>query len=129
VLTGAGHDRLTLPNGAESRGHVTLDELVELYRSASALVYPSLYEGFGIPCVRGDGLRRPVAAANVASIPEVCDDAPSTSTRSIRGRSPRDPLRPRPAAVRGGIEQAARFTWDECARRHERSTRELAGTG
>ena len=101
VLTGAGHDRLTLPDGAESRGHVTLDELVELYRSAAALVYPSLYEGFGIPCVEAMACGCPVAASDVASIPEVCGDAavyfdpfdPESIAEGIRDR-------PRPSAVR-----------------------------
>ena len=75
VLTGAGHERLALPAGAESRGHVGLDELVGLYRSAAALVYPSLYEGFGIPCVEAMACGCPVAASDVASLPEVCGDA------------------------------------------------------
>src|SRR5207237_1254728 len=44
VLTGTGHDRLRLPPGVESRGRVSADELLELYRTASALVFPSLYE-------------------------------------------------------------------------------------
>ena len=128
VLTGAGHDRLTLPDGAESRGHVTLDELVDLYRSAAALVYPSLYEGFGIPCVEAMACGCPVAASDVASIPEVCGDAavyfdpfdPESIAEGIRAVLDRPPS--------GGIERAARFTWDECARRHDEVYEELAAT-
>ncbi len=128
VLTGAGHDRLTLPDGAESRGHVTLAELVELYRSAAALVYPSLYEGFGIPCVEAMACGCPVAASDVASIPEVCGDAavyfdprdPESIAETIRAVLDRPPS--------GGIERAARFTWDECARRHDEVYEELAAT-
>ena len=109
VLTGAGHDRLTLPDGAESRGHVTLDELVDLYRSAAALVYPSLYEGFGIPCVEAMACGCPVAASDVASIPEVCGDAavyfdpfdPESIAEGIRAVLDRPPS--------GGIERAARL--------------------
>jgi glycosyltransferase involved in cell wall biosynthesis len=128
VLTGAGHDRLTLPDGAESRGHVTLDALVDLYRSAAALVYPSLYEGFGIPCVEAMACGCPVAASNVASIPEVCGDAavyfdpldPESIADGIRTVLDRPPS--------GGIERAARFTWNECARRHDDVYKELAAT-
>ncbi len=128
VLTGAGHDRLTLPKGAESRGHVTLDELVELYRSAAALVYPSLYEGFGIPCVEAMACGCPVAASDVASIPEVCGDAavyfdpldPESIAEGIHAVLDRPPS--------GGIERAARYTWDECARRHDEVYEELAAT-
>jgi glycosyltransferase involved in cell wall biosynthesis len=46
VLT--NYDGLT-PDGVESRGRVSQDELAELYRDAAALVFPSLYEGFGQP--------------------------------------------------------------------------------
>jgi glycosyltransferase involved in cell wall biosynthesis len=125
VLTGAGHDRLTLPDGAESRAHVDLDELVALYRSAAALVYPSLYEGFGIPCVEAMACGCPVAASDVASLPEVCGDAavyfdpldPESIAEGIRIVLDRPPG--------GGIERAALFTWDECARRHDEVYDEL----
>jgi glycosyltransferase involved in cell wall biosynthesis len=128
VLTGAGHDRLTLPAGAESLGHVDLDRLVELYRSAAALVYPSLYEGFGIPCVEAMACGCPVAASNVASIPEVCGDAavyfdpldPESIADGIRTVLDRPPS--------GGIERAAGFTWDACARAHDAIYEELAAT-
>jgi glycosyltransferase involved in cell wall biosynthesis len=126
VLTGAGHGKLSPPDGAESRGHVSLDELVGLYRSAAALVYPSLYEGFGIPCVEAMACGCPVAASNVASLPEVCGDAAvyfdPLSVESI-AQGIRDVLDHPPA---GGIEQAARFTWEDCARRHDAVYRELS---
>jgi glycosyltransferase involved in cell wall biosynthesis len=126
VLTGAAHEGLALPDGAESRGHVSLDELVGLYRTAAALVYPSLYEGFGIPCVEAMACGCPVAASNVASIPEVCGDAavyfdpldPESIADGIRRVLDHPPA--------GGIERAARFTWEECARRHDDVYAELA---
>jgi glycosyltransferase involved in cell wall biosynthesis len=125
VLTGAGHQGLSLPEGAESRGHVSLDELVELYRSAAALVYPSLYEGFGIPCVEAMACGCPVAASNVASLPEVCGDAavyfdplePESIAQGIRDVLDHPPP--------GGAERAARFTWERCAREHDAVYREL----
>jgi glycosyltransferase involved in cell wall biosynthesis len=128
VLTGAGHDRLTLPDGAESRGHVGLDELVALYRSAAALVYPSLYEGFGIPCVEAMACGCPVAASDVASLPEVCGDAavyfdpldPESIAEGIR--------RVLDSPLPGGQEQAARFTWERCAREHDSVYEELVAT-
>jgi glycosyltransferase involved in cell wall biosynthesis len=127
VLTGAAHERLSLPEGAESRGHVSVDELVALYRSAAALVYPSLYEGFGIPCVEAMACGCPVAASDVASIPEVCGDTavyfdpldPESIAEGIRTVLDHPPA--------GAIERAARFTWDECARRHDDVYAELAG--
>ena len=126
VLTGAGHERTALPAGVESRGHVSLDELVELYRRAAALVYPSLYEGFGIPCVEAMACGCPVSASRVASLPEVCGDAAvyfdPLSVESI-AQGIRDVLARPPA---GGIEQAARYTWERCAREHDAVYRDLA---
>ena len=125
VLTGAGQEALTLPDGVESRGHVPLAELVDLYRTAAAVVYPSLYEGFGMPCLEAMACGAPVAASNVASLPEVCGEAAlyldPTSVESIADAIRRvldDP-------PSGGVEQAAKFTWDECARRHDEVYRGL----
>jgi glycosyltransferase involved in cell wall biosynthesis len=126
VLTGAGHERLTLPDGAESRGHVDLAELADLYRSAAALVYPSLFEGFGIPCVEAMACDCPVAVSKVASLPEVCGDAgvyfdpldPESIVDGIRTVLEHPPA--------GGPERAARFTWDECARQHDEVYEELS---
>jgi glycosyltransferase involved in cell wall biosynthesis len=125
VLTGTGHDRRPLPEGVESRGHVPLEELVVLYRSAAAVVYPSLYEGFGIPCLEAMACGCPVACSRVASLPEVCGDAavyfdPESVEDVARGI---DEVLARPPA--GGIERAAGFTWDECARQHDRVYRDL----
>jgi glycosyltransferase involved in cell wall biosynthesis len=125
VLTGAGHDSLTLPEGVESRGHVPLAELIDLYRATAAVVYPSLYEGFGMPCLEAMACGAPVAASNVASLPEVCGNAAvyldPTSVESIADAIRRVIDDPPP----GGIEQAAKFTWDACARAHDEVYRAL----
>ena len=60
MLTGGGHGA-QVPAGVEVRGHVSLDELAALYRSASALVFPSLYEGFGLPPLEAMASGCPVA--------------------------------------------------------------------
>jgi glycosyltransferase involved in cell wall biosynthesis len=128
VLTGADHDRLALPDGTASRGHVSLDDLVELYRSAAALVYPSLYEGFGIPCVEAMACGCPVAVSNVASLPEVCGDA-AVYFDPLDPESIADGMRTvldHPPA--GGPERAAQFTWERCAHEHDAVYEELAAT-
>lgn len=66
---------LGLGDRVEVRGHVSLDELVDLYAGARALVFPSLFEGFGIPVLEAMTVGCPVAAADVASIPEICGEA------------------------------------------------------
>jgi glycosyltransferase involved in cell wall biosynthesis len=56
-------------------GYVSDAELCALYRNAGVFVYPSRYEGFGIPPIEAMALGCPVLASNAASIPEVCGDA------------------------------------------------------
>ena len=128
VLTGEG-DFGPLPDGVEARGRVSADELVELYRGAAALVFPSLYEGFGMPVVEAMACGCPVASSNVTSLPEVAGDA-------ARLFDPRDPeaiaaavddvLRDPAPWVARGLERAKLFTWDACARAHDEVYRELS---
>jgi glycosyltransferase involved in cell wall biosynthesis len=129
VLTGTGHPA-TLPEGVVSRGRVSADELVELYRTASALVFPSLYEGFGLPPLEAMACGCPVAASRAASLPEVCGDA----AELFDPRSPADMARaieavlgdPAPYAERG-LARAQQFSWEATARAHEDVYRRLAG--
>jgi glycosyltransferase involved in cell wall biosynthesis len=127
VLTGAGHERFSvLPPGVETEGLVPLDRVVELYRTAAALVYPTLYEGFGLPALEAMACDCPVAVSRVTSLPEICGEAavyfdPSSAEDIARGIVE---VLERPHA--GGPARAARFTWDRCAREHDAVYRELA---
>jgi glycosyltransferase involved in cell wall biosynthesis len=56
-------------------GYVGVAELAHLYRRAQALVFPSLFEGFGLPLVEAMALGCPVVAADATSVPEVVGDA------------------------------------------------------
>jgi glycosyltransferase involved in cell wall biosynthesis len=129
VLTGAGHEGKAVPVGVEVRGRVDDAELVELLRSASALVFPSLYEGFGQPPIEAMACGCPVAASNTTALPEVCGDAAlyfdPTSAEDIAAAVLGVLDRPE-ALVERGLERARLFTWDECARRHETLYRELS---
>lgn len=123
VLTGEGHDPSTLPDGVEARGNVPLDELVELYRRAAALVFPSLYEGFGLPPVEAMACGCPVAAARTGSLPEVCGEAavlfdpldPDAITHGVL-----EALSRTEELALAGPVHAAGFTWDTTARAHDR---------
>jgi glycosyltransferase involved in cell wall biosynthesis len=127
VLTGGGHGN-EFPAGVEARGNVSLDELVSLYRRAAAVVFPSLYEGFGLPPLEAMACGCPVACSVAASLPEVCGDA-------ARYFPPDDPEK-MAAAVEDvlddqagwsakGIARAAGFTWERSAAAHEDVYREL----
>lgn len=56
-------------------GHISDEELRGLYQNATALVFPSLYEGFGFPALEAMSQGCPVACSNVASLPEIVGDA------------------------------------------------------
>jgi glycosyltransferase involved in cell wall biosynthesis len=105
------------------------DELADLYRRAAALVFPSLYEGFGQPPLEAMASGCPVAVSDAGSLREVCGEA----ARYF------DPLSPEDMAaavlevlaepeewIARGLAHAALFSWDECARKHEAVYRELA---
>lgn len=105
-----------------SVGYVTDAELRALYEHAALFVYPSLYEGFGIPAIEAMACGCPVVASNAASVPEVCGDAavyvsPDDAdglARTIE-RLMTDPAeRERLAQV--GQSWVQRYTWDESAR-------------
>lgn len=128
VLTGAAHDGRPLPVGVEARGRVDDEELARLFRTASALVFPSLYEGFGQPPIEAMASGCPVACSNAGSLPEVVGDAARlfdpTSIEAI-AEAIREVLERPDELVQRGLERAQRFTWDECARLHEAVYREL----
>lgn len=56
-------------------GYVTDEELVALYQNAGCFVFPSLYEGFGIPPLEAMTYGCPVIVSNATSLPEICEDA------------------------------------------------------
>lgn len=108
-------------------------QLAALYRDAGCLVYPSTYEGFGIPPLEAMGLGCPVVALRAASIPEVCGDA-ATYADDPSGEALAQAIEQvvfddaETARMRAaGIARAAQFSWDRCAREHAAVYRDVAG--
>jgi glycosyltransferase involved in cell wall biosynthesis len=127
VLTGGG-DFGTVPAGVDVRGLIPREELVSLLRRASAMVFPSLYEGFGQPPLEAMACGCPVACSDAASLPEVCGNA----ARYFHPDDPRqiaaaveDVLSAPDEWARKGVARAATFTWDTSARAHEATYQEL----
>ncbi|MCJ7554299.1 MAG: glycosyltransferase family 4 protein [Ignavibacteriaceae bacterium] len=82
VVLGVKHDEyfnnkefVNLKEGVILPGYITDTELPAIYANALCLVFPSLYEGFGLPPLEAMSCGCPVIASNVTSIPEVCNDA------------------------------------------------------
>ncbi len=103
-------------------GFVPDQTLAILYRLASVFVFPSLYEGFGLPPLEAMASGTPVVTSNVSSLPEVVGSAAvlvdPTDPRAIAegiahvlyGRELREDLR------RKGLERAGHFSWERAAR-------------
>jgi glycosyltransferase involved in cell wall biosynthesis len=103
-------------------GQLALEELRALYGAADVMVFPSIYEGFGLPVLEAMACGTPVITSNATSIPEVAGDAAVL----IDPRSP-DELAAALVSVledadraaslrRKGFERIKAFTWDRTAR-------------
>lgn len=129
ILTGGGHDWQALPEAVESRGHVDDVVLRELYRRASALIFPSLYEGFGLPVLEAMAAGCPVAASTAGAISEISGGSAvlfdPTDIDAIASAID-EALRLPPERVSAARRHAAGFTWTATARAHDRIY-ELAG--
>ena len=114
-------------------GYVSDADKVALLSGAVGLVYPSRYEGFGLPVLEAMACLTPVLTSNVSSLPEVAGDAallvdPGDTAaigagmeQLLRDEGLRDRLRQR------GEERVARFTWEDTARGTADVLRQAAG--
>jgi glycosyltransferase involved in cell wall biosynthesis len=126
-------------SGVEDRihflGFVTDEDLLLLYNACECFVFPSFYEGFGIPVLEAMACGRAVICSNASSIPEVANGAallfdPENSDEIVRALA--DVLRNsdlRARMERLGVQRAAQFTWQKTAEMTLNVYREVAGDG
>jgi len=105
-------------------GYLGDEELATLYRGASCLVFPSFYEGFGLPPLEAMACGCPVVVSDVASLPEVCGDAAyyvnpydveSMAEGMYKVLTDEDLRR---SLTEKGLERAKLFSWEKCAKEH-----------
>ena len=119
VFKDAGIDRI--PDGVHFAGYAKQEHLPALYSGALALVYPSLYEGFGLPPLEAMACGTPVITSNTTSLPEVTagaallvdplreDDIAGAILKMVRDGELRERLRSE------SLRHASRWTWDLAA--------------
>lgn len=122
-------------NGVDFKNEVDLnsDQIVDAYRQCDLLLFPSTYEGFGMPILEAQATGRPVVTSNVASMPEVAGDAACLvdpfSTDSIRGgvlKVIEDAVF-REGLVQRGLENVKRFHPDVIAEAYLSLYRKIEG--
>jgi alpha-1,3-rhamnosyl/mannosyltransferase len=112
-LAASGHVRMI--------GYVDDDELALLVAAARTLIYPSLYEGFGLPPLEAMASGTPVVTSNVSSLPEVVGDAgiqvgpdDIQALREAMGKLAEDDSAWE-ALRSAGLARASQFSWTRCA--------------
>ncbi|WP_435102481.1 glycosyltransferase family 4 protein [Halarchaeum sp. P4] len=103
-------------------GYVSKGQLKTAYENADTFLFPSYYEGFGIPPLEAMACKTPVVASNTSALPEILGEAALYSSpddhvkisnqisKSVNDQSVRESL------IEKGVKKAAEYSWDECAR-------------
>ncbi len=120
-------------NAVRFLGFVPINTLRIFYKAAAAFVFPSLYEGFGLPPMEAMACGTPVITSNVSSLPEVVGDAAIIVNpenvfdiaRGIRDALLDDELRKK--CIANGLVQVRRFSWRQTAEQVLAVYREVAG--
>jgi len=114
-----GHQAPSRMPGATMLGRVDDAELADLYTAAGCFIFPSRYEGFGLPCLEAMACGCPVAAFRNSSLPEVIDDAgelvedgDAVALGRAAASMSAEPERWRQA----GLKRAKEFSWRKAAR-------------
>lgn len=112
--------------GMQDRIHfvsnISDEELGLLYVGATATIFPSLYEGFGLPVLESMACGTPVISSNTSSLPEVGGDVP-VYIDPLDNRSIKEAIMffdgngfDRKELVKKGIARAEQFSWEECVK-------------
>lgn len=102
-------------------GYVPDNDLPGLYSGAKALLFPSLYEGFGLPVLEAFACKCPVLTSNISSLPEVAGDAavlvdPESIEDITLGIEKVSNKAVTKELVKKGFKRKAQFSWEKCAR-------------
>ncbi len=102
-------------------GRVDDKDLPGLYKGAIALVYPSLFEGFGLPILEAQACGCPVITSNISSMPEVAGKGailvdPYNVNDIVKAMEQINNQDTRNKLIKAGLENVKRFSWEKCAK-------------
>lgn len=139
VVAGAVNNRVfgagdgPVPHTLKHVGYVDDRQLCALYENAGAFVFPSLYEGLGLPPLEAMALGCPVLASTAPAVREICEDAPlyfsphdARHLAELMERVMKNPVE-RAELVRRGRSQVAKHGWERAARRQLAFIAEVVG--
>lgn len=116
-------DKLNLKDDVIFTGYVTDQERPQLLHGASLFVYPSFYEGFGMPVVEAQACGVPVITSNTSSLPEAAGEGAifidpnnvgeisSAMQKVLTSKSLREEL------IKKGLQNAQKYSWEKSARK------------
>jgi glycosyltransferase involved in cell wall biosynthesis len=128
-------DQLRISDKVYFTGYVERDDLPLIYNLAEVFIYPSTYEGFGLPVLEAMACGTPVISSNVSSMPEILGDAgvliapnnPQALGQSLLDLI-NDPMERQRLSLKG-LERASAFTWEHTAEKTIAVYRHVFGLG
>jgi glycosyltransferase involved in cell wall biosynthesis len=131
IVVGSGHRGMQKPEIRIAGNHGAVqfanrvsssDDVIALYRNAVCLLFPTFYEGFGLPALEAMAYGCPVVTSDIPVMREVCGDAalycnpnePADIADKVRTLAQSSEMREQ--CRRRGFGRAAQFSWERCAR-------------
>lgn len=102
-------------------GYVPDEDMPGLYSGAKALIFPSLFEGFGLPILEAQACGCPVITSNLSSMAEIAGSSallvdPYSTDDIVEGIDKISNQETRSKIIKAGFENIKRFSWEKCAR-------------
>jgi glycosyltransferase involved in cell wall biosynthesis len=118
IILGHPYKKIEQKRGVVFTGHVETSKMPVYYSGAEALVYPTLYEGFGLPVLEAFSCKTPVVTSNISSLPEVAADAAEivdpydvgSITEGINNA-----LNRKQGLINKGLKRSKDFSWQKTA--------------
>jgi glycosyltransferase involved in cell wall biosynthesis len=118
IILGHPYKKIEQKRGVVFTGHVGIDKMPVYYSGAEVLVYPTIYEGFGLPVLEAFSCKTPVVTSNISSLPEVAADAaeivdPFDADSITEGI--KNALNRKQGLIDKGLRRSKDFSWKKTA--------------